>query len=95
MGLVKKTTSLHETFTTAQVDTSIITPSNNDYVFIWSIIVEAEGAYTISFPTSGLIIEGIGGVTGAVGINKQGEDNEDVKITCDANTTIRIMFDEV
>jgi hypothetical protein len=95
MAQSKKTASLHVTFDTAQVDTDILTPSGNDYLFIWNVIVESEGEYDLKFPTSGSVIKGVGGIMGATGINKQGLDDEPLQLTCAANTTVRILFDEV
>jgi hypothetical protein len=95
MGLAKKTTSMHVTYGVPQVNTTLIDPSSNNYVYIWSLVIEADGAYDIHFLSSGDIIKGNGGIMGAVGINKQGLVDEIVQITCDGNTTVRIMFDEV
>lgn len=95
MGLAKKTTSLHQTFTTSQTNVDIISPPGGDYLFIWSAIIEATGAYELKFPVSGSIIKGSGGALGIMGVNKQGLPSETVQITCDANTTIRVMFDEI
>lgn len=97
MAQSKKTLSLHVTYGTAQTDTVILTPGTGDYLFIWNVIVEApaDGAYEIKFPTSGLVIEGIGGTKGSYGVNKSGNDDESLELTCAANTTVRILFDEI
>ena len=97
MAQSKKTLSLHVTFGTAQTDTVVLTPGSGDYLFIWNVIVEAPdvGTYELKFPTSGLVVEGIGGTTGSYGVNKSGNDDEDLEFTCPANTTLRILFDEI
>ena len=95
MGKAKKTTSMHVTYGVPQVNTTLIDPSHGDYIFIWSVVIEADGAYDVHFLSSGDIIKGVGGIMGAVGINKAGLVDEIVQITCDGNTTVRIMFDEV
>jgi hypothetical protein len=95
MGTSKKTTSFHETYGSAQTDTDIITPNGGDALFIWSVVVDSPGVYSLHFPTSGLVIEGKGGLMGAVPINKLGAASESLQLTCPAGTTVRILYDEV
>lgn len=95
MAVSKKTLSLHLTYGSPQIDTVILTPGNGDYLYIWNIVIESDGDYELKFSTSGSVIKGTGGIMGATGVNKQGVVDESLLLTCAANTTIRILFDEV
>lgn len=95
MGLSKKTHSVHAEFATAQVDTVLVDVNSGDYVYVWSLVIEADSYYEVKFSGGTKVITGVGGITGAVALNKQGPVGEDLIITCDANTTVRILFDEV
>ena len=95
MATSKKVLGFYETFGTAQSEVDIITPTNGDYIFVWMICIESDGYYKLYFPTAGLLIEGNGGITGSANVCKYGADDEPVKLTCDANTTVRVLYHEV
>jgi hypothetical protein len=95
MATSKKVLGFYETFSDAQTETTIITPSSGDYLFVWMLCVESDGYYKMYFPTAGTLIEGNGGITGMANICKYGADDEVVKLTCDANTTVRVLYHEV
>jgi len=62
---------------------------------MWNVIVTSSGDYKIEFSDSGVVIEGSGGTTGSYLVNKKGNANELLKVTCAADTIIDALVDEI
>lgn len=92
----KGTITIREEYTTAQTDTVLDTPSSSKRFVIWGAILKSpEGIAEVKFTNSGdIIISGAGDI-GSSNIGGEGEVGESISITCPANTTIALMYDEL
>lgn len=88
-------TSVHQEYGTSQSNTTLFTPASGKVCYVWNLIVTATGDYKIEFPDSGVVMEGSGGTTGSYLLNKQGNANELLKVTCAADTIIDALVDEI
>jgi len=89
--------TFRQTYTQAQEDTVIITPSSGKKIFIWSIIIETENNAILDFLTSEILVYEKPNAGKIINHNvcKEGAINEVLSLTCGANTTIKILYDEV
>lgn len=89
------------TFGTEQTDTTIITPSGGKKVYVTKTIIEG-GAATIEFLTSDIDVSGAASnaviqSTGKL-INMpdiEGAIDEVLSVSCDASTTITVLYEEL
>jgi len=91
--------TVKEVYGTSQTDTVLHSPASSKSMYIWNCVLEntENGTTTVKFATSGNVIaELIGiGVQGMVGINMEGAVDEDITISCPANTTVVTLTDDL
>lgn len=84
-------------YSQSQSDLTIITPSSGQKLYIWQVVIESEGTVTVEFLTSNKIVAELlaAGKMGVSNMDKLGEAGEVLSLTCAANTTITVLYDEV
>lgn len=89
--------TFRQNYAESQSDLTILTPSEGKKLYIWHITLESDNTSSLSFVSSGNIIVNLlgSGAIGANNLNKIGNTDEAIKITCGTNTTINILYDEV
>jgi hypothetical protein len=89
-----------QTISEDKTDFTIITPSSGKAIYFWQIVLDASGndtGATLNFLTSAIQVAKVDG-KGSVGImnpDKQGAIDEVLSITCGADTSVKILYDEV
>ena len=84
-------------YTEVQINTEMISPSSGKSLFIWQIIMEASGEALVEFAPSGIDVAQLNGA-GSIGISNpdcEGQIGESLTISCPANTTVKVLYDEV
>ena len=85
-------------YETSQTDTVLMSPASSKSIFVWRGILKTteSGDTIVKFATSGdIIISGIKGNRANNNINMEGAVDEEVLITCPANTTVILLVDEI
>lgn len=87
----------YQTYAESQNEVAIVTPSSNKKIYIWQVIIETATNASCAFLTSAkeILILANAGSTGAMNVDKVGATDEAISLTCGANTTIKILYDEV
>jgi hypothetical protein len=89
--------NLIATYETAQTDLAIITPSSGKKVYLWQVVLTAEDGVELNFLTSVLQVAKIekNGSVGIMNPDKNGAIDEVLSLTCGANATVKILYDEI
>lgn len=89
--------NLIATYETAQTDLSIITPSSGKKIYLWQVVLTAEDGVELNFLTSVLQVAKIekNGSIGIMNPDKNGAIDEVLSLTCGANATVKILYDEI
>lgn len=97
--MAKGTVTFKETYGTAQTDTVVLSPASPKQIVVWGAKLETteDGTAEIKFATSGDIIlsRSLTGSTKATNMFLEGATDEDIIVTCPANTTVTVFFDEL
>ncbi|MBN1467749.1 MAG: hypothetical protein JW924_03405 [Fusobacteriaceae bacterium] len=81
-----------QTYTQAQNKTIIITPTEGKKLYIWKSIINGDNSGKLEFIPSALIVKQGGGSNPN---NSEGAIDEGLSLTCEAQTTIIILYDEI
>lgn len=84
------------TYETAQSDLAIVTPSSGKKLYLWQLILSADNGAELDFLTSEVLVAKIDkGSIGFSNLDKTGAIDEVLSLTCGANTTVKILYDEI
>lgn len=86
-----------QTFNTVQNGTTLIVPTNGKSLYVWNILIETSSNATVIFDYSSVKLAELlsAGSLGINNLDKQGQTDEEISITCGAGTTVKILYDEV
>ena len=89
--------TFNQTYTEEQIQTQMIVPASGMSIYVWQIILESEGEAIVEFRPSGIKVAELenGGKLGASNSNITEAPDEPLTITCVANTTVRVLYDEI
>lgn len=84
-----------QVYVTEQTDVVLAEPGNGESLVIWNIVVKTEGSVVVKFAGGTIIAEVINGDTGISNIGLEGAVDEDVLISCPANTEVILFADSI
>lgn len=88
---------ISQTYNSAQENATIITPSSGKAIYVWQTSIHTTGMSSAKFLISDKEIESLGYKSGwgPQLVDVQGAVDEVLSITCPANTTVKIFYEEV
>jgi hypothetical protein len=94
MAVIGQMQTVKEEYAESQTDTVLIACPNGRSIFVWNIaVVTGDGSDTIfKFGTNEFASWGPSGRGSGLNLCTLGGQNEDVVISCPANTTIRLQY---
>ncbi len=82
-------------YATSQTNLSIIIPSSGKRIYVWNIIIHTETSVSLEFLISNLILSNQDGTRIPNEEVREGAIDESLSLTCGANTTTIILYDEI
>jgi hypothetical protein len=85
-----------QVYTNSQTDLAIITPASGKKIYVWEAVIESESSGEVEFLTSVIkVVSTDSSSRNKVGVHKEGAVDEVLSLTCGANTTVRILYEEI